>query len=380
MEVDRRTRGGFTLIELVISSVSASLLMAGMGSAMFLAMKAAETDTSVMNTLEAGWVLDEMITELQTALYFKERTATSVKFVVADQTEDGNTETIHYSWSGTAGDPLTRTFNSQSAVDVAEDVQAFALAYTVEATTADARILLVASNGASPSSQDLARKAQMEDWGYEVLVVDDGASQSTYGALISQVQAAYVSEQCSSGSVNTKLLEASIGVLSDEPYLNDAFKVSSSNGSGTTSTQIDIVNNTHYITSTLSTGLLTITSVSQENTRITGTLAAGLTTLAEQPSGSTPTLAVLDFGDTLYGSGTAAGRRVMLPWGRNDSGNFNFDNLTPDALTIMQRSLEWAIGGFELTRVSVGLQIGSTTAGLGDTDVEILNRTRVTAP
>ena len=376
----RRTRRGFTLVELVVSSVSASLLIAGIGSAMFLAMTAAETDTSVMNTLEAGWLIDELSAELQTALYFKERTATSVKFVVADQTGDNNTETIHYSWSGTAGDPLTRTFNSQSAINIAEDVHGFSLAYAVEATSEDVRVMLVASNGGSPSTQDSARKAQLEAWGYEVFVIDDGASQTTYDELLSKVQAAYVSEQCNSGSVNTKLRDASIGVLNDEPFLNDAFKVSSSDGASLTGTQIDIVDNTHYITSLFSIGLLTITSVSQENTKINGTLASGLTVLAERPSSSTPTLAILDYQAALYGDGTAAGRRVTLPWGRNDSGNFDFANLTDDALTIMKRSLEWAIGGFELTRISVGLQIGSTNAGVVDTEIETLNRTRVTAP
>ena len=376
----RHTRGGFTLVELMISSVSASLLVAGIGSSIFLALKAAKTDTAVMNTIGAGWVVEDMATELQTALYFKERTATSIKFVVADQTGDNVTETIYYSWSGTAGDPLTRTFNAQSAVNVAEDVHGFNVAYTVEATSETARVMLAVSNGGSPHTQDLARKAQLEAWGYEVAVIDDGASISTYDATISTVQAAYISEKCSSGSVNTKLRDASIGVVNDEPYLNNEFKVSSSNGSGTTGTQIDIVNNAHYITQPFSIGLLTITSVSQENTQITGTLASGLTTLAERPSSSTPTLAVLDYGAGLYGGGTAAGRRVTLPWGRSDSSNFDFANLTDDALTIMKRSLEWATGGFELTRISVSLQIGLATAGVVDTEIETLNRTRVTGP
>ncbi len=47
------------------------------------------------------------------------------------------------------------------------------------------------------------------------------------------------------------------------------------------------------------------------------------------------------WGRRSMGSGTAAGRRVMVPWG--DAG-FDFASLNADGHTIMQRSIEWAAG------------------------------------
>ena len=52
-------------------------------------------------------------------------------------------------------------------------------------------------------------------------------------------------------------------------------------------------------------------------------------------------LDVIDQGAALYGGGTAAGRRVKLPWGGND---FDINSLTADGQTIMKRAIEWARG------------------------------------
>ena len=53
-----------------------------------------------------------------------------------------------------------------------------------------------------------------------------------------------------------------------------------------------------------------------------------------------PALGTLEPGDVLEaGGGTAAARRVLLPWGGTD---FDFDSLNEDGKTIMRRAMEWA--------------------------------------
>jgi hypothetical protein len=52
-----------------------------------------------------------------------------------------------------------------------------------------------------------------------------------------------------------------------------------------------------------------------------------------------PVLAVLDTGDALEDGGTAAGRRVVLPFGGS---TFNVSSLNANGRTLMQRSLQWA--------------------------------------
>ena len=43
----------------------------------------------------------------------------------------------------------------------------------------------------------------------------------------------------------------------------------------------------------------------------------------------------------LAGGGTAAGRRVQLPWG---GGEFNFNSVINNGRYLMKRSIEWAAG------------------------------------
>ena len=110
--------------------------------------------------------------------------------------------------------------------------------------------------------------------------------------------------------------------------------------------EIDVVDNTHYITQPFAGGLLTFTLIDQSVHMLSGSVAPGLQTLGESfNTGSqwNPSLGTLDVGDDLSGGGTAAGRRVQLPWG---GGTFDIDQLNDDGRTIMLRAIEWG-GGAE---------------------------------
>lgn len=121
-----------------------------------------------------------------------------------------------------------------------------------------------------------------------------------------------MSEEINSNDVSTKLRDATIGVLLEENHLSDEMGISSARTTYT-SDAIDIVDNTHYVTSPFSTGSLTIATSAQGFMYVSGTLAPDLQVLAEGPVSNAGTFVVIDTGGTLWDGGTAAACRVQLP-------------------------------------------------------------------
>lgn len=119
-------RGGYTLLELLVASLSATLLVAGLASAMFLASRTADsTDTTGEAAIQAHAAISDFTADVQLATSFSEISDTAVTFSVPDRNGDDVTETIRYAWSGTKGDPLTRQYNGGAVATVAENVHAF---------------------------------------------------------------------------------------------------------------------------------------------------------------------------------------------------------------------------------------------------------------
>ena len=180
----------------------------------------------------------------------------------------------------------------------------------------------------------------IESWGYTVTLISAIDTQANFDAAVAASDAVYVSEEISSGDLNTKLTSATIGIVLEEGALSDEIGFSSGKLNYTDSA-IDITDNTHYITSAFSTGSLTIASPAQPLHYLEGTIAAGAHVLAEQLATANRTLVVLDVGAALDPAGTAAGRRVLLPWGPDA---FDINSLTVDGQTLMRRAIEWATG------------------------------------
>ena len=233
--------------------------------------------------------------------------------------------------------------------------------WTVTTTDGGTAVLMVMLDKASPTAQETARKTLMETWGYTVTTISDGESQAAFDTAVALNDVAYVSEEISSGSLGTKLTGACIGVVNEEADLHDELGMSSAYSSFT-STDIDITNTSHYITSPFGSGSLAITT-SQELRVLSGTVAAGSQTLAEQPSSSNITLAVIEAGGTLTSppGGTAAGRRVKTPWGGN---SYDFNGLNADGKLMMRRAIEWATAGGACTGA-----VTSAVAEISPTDV-----------
>ncbi|MFQ5730799.1 MAG: type II secretion system protein J [Planctomycetaceae bacterium] len=131
-------RRAFTLLELTISLFVSSILMLGLGSAIYIATQATDPDLGALrDSRESGTAAFDVMAELQQAQAFTVRTATTVEFTVADRNGDSLAETIRYSWSGKPGHPLTRRFNGGKTVTVVEDVHDWNLTYDTKTVAPD---------------------------------------------------------------------------------------------------------------------------------------------------------------------------------------------------------------------------------------------------
>ena len=215
-----------------------------------------------------------------------------------------------------------------------------AIEWAKGAVTSSQVILLVVLDAANPTAQDAAKKALIESWGYTVTMIEATESQANLDAVVAVSDAVYISEEIHSSDLGTKLTNAAIGIVSEEGYINDELGLSSTRGSYVDDS-IEITDNANYITSPFSLGALNITTSNQDLQTLGGTLAPGLIDFSDQPTTTTATLGVIEAGSLLWGGGTAAARRVHLPWGPND---FDFTTLNSDGEILMRRALEWVLG------------------------------------
>ena len=376
---DRRLphRRGFTLMEIVASMAVTSVLFIAMGSAIVVASSAIPDKSDARAQQLAAWdTVQTMAEEIETAVNFTTRTASAIEFSVADRNGNGVFETIRYQWPETDGQPLTRRYNNGAAMTVVENVQAFELAYTTEPFERTPRLLLVVPDQNNLDAQDTARQATIASWGYKVTPISASASQASFDDAVTTADVAYISEQVISDDLNTKLTDKSIGVLNEEGALYDEFGVSTA-AVYYVDDAIEITDNTHDITSGFPTGNLVISASGQQLIMTRGTVAHNAHILAERVSSSGKVFVVVESGDALAGNVTAAGRRVMLPWGGN---NFDFTSLNPNALALMKNSIDWAAGSSVLTRVRMTLSTATDGSDTIETEVDVLNRPGVAGP
>ena len=232
--------------------------------------------------------------------------------------------------------PIDTTFNI--AALNANGVRLFerAIEWAARPNPSIGNLLFVVASTGSLTAQETARRMQIDVWGYDVTLINDGDTQANYNAAVTANDVVYISEEIVSTTLGTKLTNAAIGIVNEEAELNDEFGVSSS-ASWLSAAAITINNNNHYITSPFSTGSLTLLTASQSVCAASGTLAPCLQTLGKW--GSARGLVVLEKNAALSGGGNAAGRRVGLPWG---GGTFDFNRLNSNGKTLMRRAIEWA--------------------------------------
>jgi hypothetical protein len=212
-------------------------------------------------------------------------------------------------------------------------------------------LLLVVDNAGNLSDQELLRKTWIEEWGYAVEPITASAAQGTFDSAAVATQVAYIAANVSAGDLGTKLRDVAIGVVNEGTDLASELDFSN-DGSTYTGAAIDITDNGHYLTSPYSLGALSILSSPSELDLLGSSLAPGANALAVRPSTSDTSLIVINKGAMLSSGGTAAGRRVDLPWG---GGAFDVDTLNDDGKVLMRRAIMWAAGLYDFTSRTPGV-------------------------
>lgn len=357
-------RGGVALILVLVALTIATIL-----SMSFLASQATTHGVSqnVQNHAQARSVAESAlvaaINYVQTDPDF--RTDKTEGQWASNVSFDGGTFDLYgYDGLDTDGDGVVDDTDGDLADDTSDPVTLVAIGYyngvshRVSAAVTPGsgqpalNVLMVVGDAGSLNTHDQDLIDLMEGWGMNVTYLSDSASQAEYNAAAALADVVYVAESSNSSDVNTKTTNFTIGVVTDESYLCDDLGLSSSGGSSFTDNQIDIVDNSHYITSFIDSGDmndLAYTTSSQGMYYVNGTLGAGVDVLATRDSDSSPTIVAVDVGGALADSSTARGRRVYLPTG----GGFDITALTSTGEQILERSLEWA-----------GAASGVSTSGL----------------
>jgi len=130
--VRRRTpsrRSGYSLIELVIATGAGAVVVGGLASTMMIASKSLTPDSPASADANRGALaLSQLTGDLRHAIQFTERADTAITFTVPDRNGDTAPETLRYSWSGTAGDPLMYVYNNVAPTKLALNVSSFKIA------------------------------------------------------------------------------------------------------------------------------------------------------------------------------------------------------------------------------------------------------------
>lgn len=128
-----RAQGGHTLVELMVVLPLMTAIMLAAGSLMFAVSKSSDVSTGIVaDRLDSMRHCRKMLSEVQLAVSIAQANDHSIEFSTSDRDNDGLNDTILYSWSGTAGDPLVCTINDVKTFDLVEAVNEFQVEYGKE--------------------------------------------------------------------------------------------------------------------------------------------------------------------------------------------------------------------------------------------------------
>lgn len=349
---------GLTLAELVVSSVSTMVLIAGLSSAIFVASQAADSSMPANKNVNAALTLEEMAADLRMIKSFVSKSAKAVQFTVDDRSTDADAvdETIRYHWDS-AGGPLYRTYNGQLTA-ILPDIYSLDLTYNTQEEPTNKRILFLQGNvSGTESTYDDVRVQRMQGWGYTVLrkTVTAATTQSELELATVSMDAIYVSTSVVVADLGAKLKSTTKGVILEDIRAAAGFQIATQGFASNTEDDIKLTDNTHYITAPFATGNLriAITTVPLLSVDPNGA-CDGLVMYAKPKSGSFLALGVVKTGGTLLDSSQSAGRRVLVTWGGD---GINPSNLNSTCDVLWQRSLVWASGAAATTSIEIKLQL-----------------------
>lgn len=344
----RRPRAGYTLIEMIVSIGAGSVLMAGLGSAVFLSTTAFDvSDTSAARRASAAEIQRQVLNDLRYARTFLVRGPDRVTFTVPDRNGDGRPDTIAYDWSGGAGSSLTYSLNGATPIVLADSVQNFTLTYRTQTIAAPVIVsdfasakVLYLSDGKSVDSYRIAR---MEEMGFEVQEVLRSASDSEIADALSLAEVVYISGELNAGEINQKIYNSTLGVVNESKDAGDEFGFFKDTNDAD-GTALRVVTHDHEIMSDFTTDNVPIVTSKVRVLRVKDEYAPDLQALATESIEDYPSLLALNAGAARYGSGTTPGRRVQLPFG---FGGMNPALLTSDGWITVANSIRWAAGAGE---------------------------------
>lgn len=120
-----------SLIELLVAMAMSSTVLLGAVAAIGIGGRAFKSAADGVRSASSTDALAQMSADVELALTFTEATGSAVSFYVPDRTGDGAPELIRYAWSGTDGDPLTRSMNGSTPVPIMPGVARLSLDYVV---------------------------------------------------------------------------------------------------------------------------------------------------------------------------------------------------------------------------------------------------------
>jgi hypothetical protein len=356
-----------------MSLVVMSILLGSMASAVILAGHALPDSGDPSERMaSAVECVDRITRDLVLAEAITLAEPHEIRFEVPDRGHDpAGPEKIIFAWSGTAGDPLTTTYNSGPEVTLCADVHEFSLEYTrcSGTLTTAPRIALVAGSTSPASAGDTARQALMESWGFTVQMVASTEPQVVLDDWFADADVIYLSATIDAGDLATMDFNPGLGVITESVDLYDDLGLSFGAQATIGNDSIWVVDDTHEITSGLGTGTVPVFEYVQQQGYTTGELAPGARILSQWP-GYEPSTVVVETGEALYGGASANGRRVGLCWG---DAAFDVTALTREGRRYLRRAIVWAAAPADFGTVGIELQVGSDPVARIETEVQLLN-------
>ena len=160
-----RRRGGFSMMEMVLSLSVLAVAFSAVGSVLILAAKVMPDPGSAEAAgVDQADALTRLTQDLRAARFITDYSNHAVTLVVDDRSGDGLPDRIDYAWSGDPGDVLSYRINGSAPVDLVSGVESFTFALDSASTTDS----IAAISEAGPEVALLAHLAANDPGQYEL--------------------------------------------------------------------------------------------------------------------------------------------------------------------------------------------------------------------
>lgn len=215
------------------------------------------------------------------------------------------------------------------------------------------KLLMAVPNPSSLSSEESARQTMLLGWGWNVTPISDAATSAQLATAVAAGNlVVYVPMSASASTLAANLVPLKIGVVCENGAFAVPLGVTSAAPVLMSGSQFKVGSFNDYITQVFGpTNTVSITTT-QPLQYYTG-LSSGALNLATVTTDATRAMLVSVDTAAALTSGTAQGRRVLLPWGQT---TFAISSLTTSGKLVLQRALEWA-GGSQQAATNTGIAV-----------------------